>query len=197
MKKIPTLFTRPQLAKGDHTVAPIVTPGLEWVLEGEGVATLKWDGTPVYYDGKKWYKRYDAKKGKQPPEGSIPCQEAPNPITGHWPHWTPVKWDDPADRYICEAIRDCVRCYAQIPAGSYEAVGYGINGNPYHMMGDVLKYHGSAPIYDVPRDYDGLKDWLASHSALEGLVFWLDGEPRCKIKRTDFGFSWPLKEGDE
>lgn len=104
MKKIPTLFTRPQLAKGDHMVAPIVTPGLEWVLEGEGKATLKLDGTAVYYDGNKWYKRYDAKKGKQPPAGSIPCQEAPDPVTGHWPHWTPILWDDSSDKYIKEAI---------------------------------------------------------------------------------------------
>ena len=25
------------------------------------------------------------------------------------------------------------------------------------------------------------------------LVFWKDGEPRCKIKRSDFGFKWPDK----
>lgn len=27
---------------------------------------------------------------------------------------------------------------------------------------------------------------------LEGIVFWKDGQPQCKIKRTDFGFSWPV-----
>jgi hypothetical protein len=26
------------------------------------------------------------------------------------------------------------------------------------------------------------------------LVFWLDGEPVCKIKRSDFGFKWPVKD---
>ena len=26
-----------------------------------------------------------------------------------------------------------------------------------------------------------------------GIDFWLDGEPVCKIKRTDFGFDWPIK----
>ena len=25
-----------------------------------------------------------------------------------------------------------------------------------------------------------------------GIVFWKDGEPRCKIKRSDFGFKWPV-----
>lgn len=29
---------------------------------------------------------------------------------------------------------------------------------------------------------------------IEGLVFWFNGEPICKIKRTDFGFDWPVKE---
>lgn len=28
---------------------------------------------------------------------------------------------------------------------------------------------------------------------IEGIVFWKDGEPRCKIKRSDFGFEWPAK----
>ena len=28
----------------------------------------------------------------------------------------------------------------------------------------------------------------------EGIVFWKDGEPQCKIKRSDFGFEWPIKE---
>lgn len=197
MKKIPTLFTRPQLDKGDHTVAPIVTPGLEWVLEGEGVATLKWDGTPVYYDGKKWYKRYDAKKGKQPPEGSIPCQEAPDPVTGHWPHWTPILWTGSSDVYIMQAIRNS-SSFELVPfggVGTYEAVGYKIQGNPYNLSSHSLRKHGVCEIPDFPRDYEGMKEYLKQH-AMEGVVFWKDGEPRCKIKRTDFGFSWPPKEGD-
>lgn len=44
MKKIPTLFRR---EFQDHHVISIsrdVTPGLEWVLAGEGVATEKIDG---------------------------------------------------------------------------------------------------------------------------------------------------------
>lgn len=41
----------------------------------------------------------------------------------------------------------------------------------------------------VPRSFDGIRDWLANHDE-EGIVFWKDGEPKCKIKRTDFGFEW-------
>ena len=28
---------------------------------------------------------------------------------------------------------------------------------------------------------------------IESLVFWKDGEPQCKIKRSDFGIKWPDK----
>ena len=44
MKKIPTLFEREFF--DDHTALakPIVTPGMEWVLAGEGIATIKYDG---------------------------------------------------------------------------------------------------------------------------------------------------------
>ena len=36
---------------------------------------------------------------------------------------------------------------------------------------------------------DAIKDYLQEHY-IEGIVFWKDGEPRCKIKRGDFGFKW-------
>ena len=68
MKKIPTLFEREY---ADHKVVgikPIVTPGMEWVLRGEGVATLKVDGACCAIIKGELYKRYDAKKGKKAPE---------------------------------------------------------------------------------------------------------------------------------
>lgn len=36
----------------------------------------------------------------------------------------------------------------------------------------------------------GFFDWLKENK-VEGIVFWKDGEPQCKIKRSDFGFEWP------
>ena len=36
------------------------------------------------------------------------------------------------------------------------------------------------------------KKYLFEHE-IEGLVFWKDGSPQCKIKRSDFGFEWPVK----
>jgi hypothetical protein len=38
----------------------------------------------------------------------------------------------------------------------------------------------------------GIREYLYYHK-VEGIVFWKDGEPQCKIKRSDFGFEWPVK----
>lgn len=196
MKKIPTLFEKEYIGKHSYVMTQRVTHGMERVLEGEGLATIKYDGTAVYYDGSKWYKRYDLKPGRKLPEGAIPCQDEPDAETLHWPHWVPVLWTDKSDRYICEAICDFTYSHAQVPIGTYEACGEGINGNHEKLNGNALYYHGFNVRKDVPRDYYGLREWLRT-SYYEGLVFWLDGEPKCKIRRKDFGFSWPLKEGDE
>ena len=56
----------------------------------------------------------------------------------------------------------------------------------------MLIKHGVVRL-DVDRSFEGLRDYLANHN-IEGIVFWKDGEPKCKIKRSDFGFSWPVKE---
>ena len=86
MKKIPTLFEREYKDHKVIGIKPVVTDGMEWVLNGEGEATIKMDGSCCAIIDGVFYKRYDAKKGKQPPLGAIPCCE-PDAITGHWPHW--------------------------------------------------------------------------------------------------------------
>src|SRR5271169_6049745 len=121
MKKIPVLFQRdfvPNLkGRGNKaTLRPEVTPGLEWVLDGKGIATQKWDGTAcavIQREGHMpWvpmalrsqnhlYRRFDAKGGKPAPEGGIPCDD-PDPKTGHWPHWVPVN-DEPESKWMREA----------------------------------------------------------------------------------------------
>lgn len=92
MKKIPTLFER-EFENGKLVgITPSVLPEFEWVFEGEGVATTKFDGACCAVIDGEFYKRYDAKNGKTPPTGAIPCCE-PDPITGHWPHWVKVDWN--------------------------------------------------------------------------------------------------------
>ena len=91
MKKIPTLFERKFENHSVIEVLPNVTKGMEWVLNGEGEATIKIDGSCYAIINNEFYKRYDAKKGKAIPEGAIKCQEEPDQITGHLPCW--VKCD--------------------------------------------------------------------------------------------------------
>ena len=190
MKKIPTLFERVFEGHKIKGITPRVAPGLEWVLDGKGEATVKVDGSCCAIIDGVFYKRYDAKKGKKAPEGAIPCCE-PDPVTGHHPHWIKVDSNNPGDKWFVEAIsnysNDC------IPTdGTYEAIGPHFQGNPYGLEKDTLVYHGIDHI-DVPRTFDGIKHYLTDHE-IEGIVFWRDGEPHCKIKRTDFGLPWPIKK---
>lgn len=179
MQKIISLFQRNY--DGDRLVRDEVVPGAEWVLAGEGVATRKFDGTCCMVRGGRLFKRYDAKKGKEPPAGFEPAQD-PDAKTGHWPGWLPVG-DGPEDRWHREAT---VREFAD---GTYELCGPKIQGNPEAFEGHVLVAHGQAPL-DAPRDFAGLREYLATAN-IEGIVWHHPDGRMVKIKVKDFG----LKRG--
>lgn len=186
MKKLPTLFERVFENHKIVDVLPNITPGCEEAFL-HGDATVKFDGSCCAIIDGKFYKRYDAKKGKTPPEGAIPCCD-PDPITGHWPHWVPVNSEDPADQWFVRAKRNYEFFGNKLKEGTYEAIGPHFNGDPYGIQYDTLCKHGLAVVY-VERDFNFIKQYLADNN-IEGLVFWLNGEPVCKIKRSDFGFLW-------
>lgn len=203
MRKIPTLFERKY---ENHKVVGITDkltlPGLQVVLDGKARPTVKVDGSCCAVIDNEWYKRYDCKKGKKAPEGAIPCQDNPDPITGHWPHWVKLDENKPEDKWFIEAFKN----YAQnkeLKSGdkyspvTYEAVGPHFQGNPYGLDADTLYLHGSETIEELqnkPLTIDILREYLKSH-AIEGIVFWFEDptgdEPICKIKRSDFGLLWP------
>ena len=191
MKKIPTLFVREYDETGRVVgITDKVTPGMEWVLEGKGEARRKLDGACCAIINGELYKRYDAKRGKTPPEGAIPCCD-PDPITGHWPHWVKVDENNPADKWFVNAghfFED------DRYDGTFEAVGEHFNGNPYKFENDVLYRHDAfyTVLNDFPKEvtFESIKEYL-TNGHMEGIVFWLDGQPMCKIKRTDFGLPWP------
>ena len=189
MKKIPTLFERKFDGSRVKEVLPVVTKGMEWVLDGDGIATIKYDGSCCAIIKGEFYKRYDAKHGKPVPEGAIKCQEEADPITGHLPCWIKCDRNNPADKWFWTAYDRAKRLTVDGTCdGTYEAIGIHFQGNPYHLAWDFLTPHGKT-IVEVERTFDGIRDWLSYHHE-EGLVFWKDGEPKCKIKRTDFGFEW-------
>ena len=192
MKKIPTLFVR---KFENHKIVDItdeITPGCEEAFL-HGIATVKYDGACCAIINGELYKRYDAKNGKTPPAGAIPCDD-PDPITGHWPHWVKIDVENPRpdEKWFVEALENYRRC-GLAEDGTYEAIGPHFNGNPYDREFDYLIPHGCSAIFDMPRTFGAVKDELRTRY-IEGIVFWLNGEPVCKIKRTDFGFEWPIKK---
>lgn len=190
MKKIPTLFTR---IYESHKIVGIkneITPGCELAFY-QGIATIKVDGSCCAIIDDKFYKRYDAKKGKKPPARAIPCCD-PDPITGHWPHWVEVDPSNPDDKWFSKAFNNSRKMGMEWENGTYEAIGPHFQGNPYKLKEDILVKHGTM-VVNIKRDFESVSQWL-NDNAVEGLVFWLDGEPVCKIKRTDFGYEWPVKK---
>ena len=185
MKKIPTLFTR---MFENHRIIDIkdeITHGCEEAFL-HGVTTVKFDGTCCAVIDGIFYKRYDAKKGKKPPEGAIPCDE-PDTVTGHWPHWVKVDSNNPSDKFLVKAYEN-TSLESKSPDGTYEAVAPHINGNPHNYDEHFLIPHGKKVLY-VERNFNDIKDFL-KNNYIEGIVFWLNGQPVCKIKRSDFGFNW-------
>lgn len=184
MQKIPSLFKRDY--EGTRLVYDEVVEGCEWVQNGEGVATVKIDGTSCMVQDGKLYKRYDAKKGKTPPAGFIAAQE-PDEVTGHWPGWVEVT-DTKDNLWHMEAWLNSVM-NGGLSDGTYELIGVKVQSNPYGLLGHKLVRHGSEVI-DAPRTYAELKEWFATH-VIEGIVWHHPDGRMCKIKRKDFGYKWP------
>lgn len=203
MKKIPSVFKRGY--EGTRQALDEITPSCEWVLEGEGEATEKLDGTAcAWLDGKP-HKRYDRKvkksikkrkkKGpynledfKDAPEGFIACEPEPNLHTGHWPGWVPIG-GGPED----EPNREAFDRASMGPANNgqtFELMGPKVQGNSMNLAAHLLVPHGGTFHTKAPRDFKGLREYLY-FTEIEGLVFYHPDGRRAKVKRKDFGWSWP------
>lgn len=196
MKKIPTLWARDY--KGGGKLLPDeLLPECSWVLAGEGLATIKRDGTATLVQDGRLYKRYDAKNGKTPPDGFIPAQE-PDPVTGHHPGWLLVA-DGPEDKWFREA-RDLA-----LPTedGTYELCGPKWSANPECVAVPTFFRHGMEPFPGVvlsrfPGSTTGAEVYAAVGRALaavehEGVVWHHPDGRMAKAKRRDFGLDWPVK----
>ncbi len=178
MKKMQTVFK-----KDPNDLGRVINEVQEqWVLDGEGVATRKWDGTACMVLNGELYKRYDCKRGKTPPEGAIPCQE-PDLITGHWPHWVKCDRNNPADRYHWEAWGDD----KALDDGTYELCGPKINGGKEKFSQHWLVPHGYHSYPTLQRTFESIRDFLEK-TEIEGIVFHHPDGRMAKIRRSDFGF---------
>lgn len=187
MKKISTLFKKDPQDLG--RVINEVNPENQWVFDGMSVATRKWDGSACAIIEGELYKRYDAKKGKQAPEGAIPCQE-PDTITGHHPHWVKCDRSKKEDQYFFEAFDKLEAVKGgKIYDGTYELIGEKVQGNPEKIEGHHLIKHGDWQIDLSSHDFDYLKD-LLTNLDYEGIVFYHFSDGRmCKLRKSDFGIS--------
>lgn len=180
MKKIPTVFERDW--NGDRSrIVNHVHSGCEWVLAGEGVVRRKYDGTCCLVRDGKLYKRRELRQGDAAPPDFETADF--DEETGKTVGWIPVR-DGPDDRWHREAAQTDGGYLAD---GTYELLGPKVQGNIEQRTQHVLQMHAMARTYPTaPRDFDGLRDWLAGQD-IEGLVFHHPDGRMAKIKLRDFG----------
>ena len=202
MKKIKSMFVRNFHGYNQPTeITPVFTDAECEEALMNGYATVKYDGSAVFVDGNgKLFARFDAKKGKTAPADAYPCCD-PDPVTGHHPHWVPCFDENnamkPQYKWHVKAFENANKLANLTGMSlelnkSYEAVGPHFQGNPYNLSEDTLYKHG-ADVYVLPdekRNFDGVCEVVRNNSNMEGLVFWLNGKPVCKIKRVDMGCEW-------
>ncbi len=178
MKKIPTLFVRDENDR--RYVTPQVSPECKWVLDGEGVATRKYDGTCVGFDGEKWWARREVKPGKTPPPGWV--EVAHDETTDKRVGWEHIA-QSPFAKFFDEAYRSVGRTWR---TGSYELCGPKVQGNPEGYETHTLVEHYQAErLPDAPRDFDELREWLTARQ-YEGIVWHHPDGRLAKLKRRDF-----------
>ena len=186
MKKIPTLFVRDP-ENNMRTLLNVVAEGCEWVRDGEGVATRKFDGTAVMIRDGKMFKRCTVKYEDRPPLyfESVEMDNKTEKGVG----WVPVSPDAPTDKWHREAFERPAAADHVWPDGTYELCGPKIQGNPEDFANHVMLRHG-ADIFKArtPRDYDRLRMWLEAHT-YEGIVWHHEDGRMAKIKRRDFEFA--------
>lgn len=144
MRKIPTLYVRSEIDRSKVTSE--VSPGCEWVLAGEGVATRKWDGTCVMYDGHDWFSRREVKPGKSEPDGYVLVET--DPVTEKKVGWEPIE-NSGYRKHFQEALENWLKIGVYPSEGTYELIGPKIsnkadNANPEHTSHHELVPHARA-----------------------------------------------------
>ncbi len=180
MRKIPTVFVR-----DGRKVIDEVTPGCEWVLAGEGVATEKLDGTNVRLTVRcGQVVRVEARRNPSPAKKGV----------GIFDPWYRDA-DGPTDKWITMAV-ECTDT-REWPDGEHccEAMGPKIQGNPLGLETPVCWPFDlrPPPMLDVPRAFVGMGTCVlkldSTHAPgrlAEGIVFHHPDGRRAKIKRRDF-----------
>jgi hypothetical protein len=184
MDKIPTLFVRnPENMK---LVTREVNPDAAWVLDVYGFPTVKKDGTNIRVTTENGICTFVEKRRNATREEKA---------AGAEPGYVDAHPTDPADKHIFAAV-DATN-FTDWPDGAWpcEALGPKIQGGIESRVPCLYPF-SFEPEYiyaQFLRDFDAIRAYLESHP-IEGIV-WHDRvhDRYAKIKRRDFGFSWPVK----
>lgn len=190
MQKIPTLFERDPADMSRVTAR--VTPGCEWVFQGEGVPTRKWDGTNVRVTVAR---NVPVERGLASVLATLEKRRNPTreeKAAGAEPGYALASRSDPADKHIFAALD--ATAFTVWPEGlwSAEALGPKIQGGidgdrpmlvPFSVPGWALTH---ALIPQPVRTFEGLATYLRD-GAIEGVVFHHSDGRMAKIKARDFG----------
>ncbi len=91
--------------------------------------TEKLDGTCCMVNDQVLYKRFDYKPGRSLPKNAISCQEGPDFIIGHFPHYVKVDHNNPSDKWHVKAKEK----YDILIDCTYELIGVHFSSNPYNL----------------------------------------------------------------
>ena len=167
MRKIPTIFFRDE-SKNGHPVINKIKPECQWVIDGEGVATRKFDGMNVKIENGKFYKRQKPKEGEYSEASYIQVE--------------PISTDN---KWLMEAFENSDKS-----DGIYEAVGPKIQGNAenmsHHKLIKIVPMDKRFYLNNVPRIFDSIAFYFQRYN-IEGIVFHHSDGRMAKIKCRDFG----------
>lgn len=189
MKKIPSLF----ISTEEHTLTEEVNPLCLWVVEGQGVATAKFDGTSCMVKNGVLYKRYDNSRrwGRNeriqktaPLEDWIHCEDYSD--RGMFLFWVPVTMKDYYHQmgwaWSQGALND----------GTYELVGPEVQDNPHNFIRHVLLRHGALTLKPpIEFSHEYLRQYLRE-CKWEGIVWHHEDGRMCKLTRKKLGLQWPI-----
>lgn len=219
MHRIPTLFLRynelPTISEPldgpipvveGHHVSDQVRPGCEWVLEGKGIATRKWDGLCcLVKDGRLW-KRIIVKDGEYCPiDPSVEWVSYDDGIV-----WLPVG-DGPEDKLYRDAWQRLKRKQGVQRRGFCPPVAKPPPGGTYELVEcldrHVLVRHGEdrwcQDEYEHElNSFEAVKKVVDYLNWWEGIVWWhKDDEDKpyherrlAQVTRKDFGLGMACKE---
>lgn len=199
MKKLPLLFFRNPDGTVDFTKYNEIA--ISKIRESNKIYfTLKYDGTCVLVKKPNYYARRTVKPGKNTPKHFIRCDF--DKVTGKSFGWIPIDESDYKEKFY-KALFDyqLVNFDTLIEDGTYELCGPKI-GVRYKnsLKRNVLFKHGKDIIKEVNTN-DGhifdispidLKTYLIpifkelNDKNIEGIVFWNDDGPICKLRCKDF-----------